>query len=112
MKNLRSVNLNLYNNKIRAKGIENILKNMSVLPHLKEIHLDLSCNAIGNKGIEEVGRYILSIRSLNKLWLSVYDNAIYEEGMNEFLHLFSQWPVYKTLRFDFRLNPISKKNYE
>lgn len=74
--------------------------------------MELACNSIGNQGIEFIGKYILSMRNLNKLWLGIYDNRIFEEGMNEFLHLFSSWPVFKTLKMDFRVNPVSKKNCE
>ncbi|KRX08927.1 hypothetical protein PPERSA_09031 [Pseudocohnilembus persalinus] len=112
LKKLRSINLNLYNNKIKQKGLDSIMKNFAQLPHLNQLNLEIACNVIGNNGIENLGKYVNQMRSLNKLWLGVYDNSIYEDGMKEFLHQFSQWPVYKTLMLDFRVNPLSKKNLE
>jgi len=49
------------------------------------------------------------MRNLNKVWLGVYENSIYEEGLNMFLNSFANWPVYRTLRLDFRVNPVSSK---
>eukprot|EP00825_Cyclidium_porcatum_P043519 TRINITY_DN618_c0_g1_i5.p1 TRINITY_DN618_c0_g1~~TRINITY_DN618_c0_g1_i5.p1 ORF type:complete len:399 (-),score=69.90 TRINITY_DN618_c0_g1_i5:189-1385(-) len=112
MKNLRNLNLNLYNNKLKDQGIKLIMPNIAQMTYLQELNLELACNNIGNKGIGIVSQQIINMRNLNKLWLGVYNNQIFEVGMNEFLHQFNKFPVYKVLKLDFRLNPVTVQNQQ